>query len=129
LVSCSAYQSSGGEQRKSRNSLTYWLSGAMVAVATGCSRHGGARRSCGTTAGHSLPYLLGERSHRQPRVQQYGGEQMARAIAPGATGQAGLLDRSDPTYQAWQLLHIGFTVAPIVAGLDKFFGLLVNWDQ
>ena len=57
---------------------------------------------------------------------------MARAMAPGsigATGQAGLHDRSDPTYQAWQLLHIGFTVAPIVFGLDKFFGLLVNWDQ
>jgi hypothetical protein len=37
--------------------------------------------------------------------------------------------RNDPTYQAWQLLHIGFIVAPIVAGLDKFFGILVNWDQ
>ena len=31
--------------------------------------------------------------------------------------------------QAYQILHFGFTVAPIVAGLDKFFGLLVNWDQ
>jgi hypothetical protein len=31
--------------------------------------------------------------------------------------------------QAYDLLHVGFTVAPIVAGLDKFFGLLVNWDQ
>ena len=57
---------------------------------------------------------------------------MARAMAPGTLGVAGqpeLVDRSDPAYQAWQLLHIGFTVAPIVAGLDKFFGLLVNWDQ
>ena len=57
---------------------------------------------------------------------------MARAMAPadaGALGQARVLDTSDPTYQAWQLLHIGFTIAPIVAGLDKFFGLLVNWDQ
>ena len=35
----------------------------------------------------------------------------------------------DPTYQAYQLLHIGFVVAPIAAGLDKFFHLLVNWDQ
>jgi hypothetical protein len=24
---------------------------------------------------------------------------------------------------------LGFTVAPIVAGLDKFFNLLVNWEQ
>ena len=31
--------------------------------------------------------------------------------------------------QAYQILHIGFTIAPIVAGLDKFFHLLVNWDQ
>ena len=34
-----------------------------------------------------------------------------------------------PAYQAYQILHFGFTVAPLVAGLDKFFGLLVNWDQ
>jgi len=27
------------------------------------------------------------------------------------------------------LLHVGFTVAPIVAGLDKFFHVLVNWDR
>jgi hypothetical protein len=26
-------------------------------------------------------------------------------------------------------LHVGFVVAPIVAGLDKFFNLLVNWEQ
>ena len=31
--------------------------------------------------------------------------------------------------QAFQILRIGFTVAPILAGLDKFFHLLVNWDQ
>jgi hypothetical protein len=31
--------------------------------------------------------------------------------------------------QAYQILHFGFTVAPILAGLDKFFHLLVNWDQ
>ena len=34
-----------------------------------------------------------------------------------------------PGYQAYQILHLGFTVAPVVAGLDKFFHLLVNWDQ
>lgn len=32
-------------------------------------------------------------------------------------------------YPAYKLLHIGFVVAPIVAGLDKFFHLLVNWDM
>jgi hypothetical protein len=36
---------------------------------------------------------------------------------------------SSPSHQAYQILHLGFTVAPILAGLDKFFNLLVNWDQ
>src|SRR5438552_3242623 len=30
---------------------------------------------------------------------------------------------------AYQILHIGFTIAPILAGIDKFFHLLVNWDN
>src|SRR6266581_6818518 len=34
-----------------------------------------------------------------------------------------------PAYQAYWILRFGFTVAPILAGLDKFFHLLVNWDQ
>lgn len=36
---------------------------------------------------------------------------------------------SGPAYEAYQILRVGFTVAPIVAGLDKFFHVLVNWDQ
>jgi hypothetical protein len=36
---------------------------------------------------------------------------------------------SSPSYQAYQILHLAFIVAPVVAGLDKFFHLLVNWDQ
>ena len=31
--------------------------------------------------------------------------------------------------EAYRLLHLGFVVAPIAAGLDKFFGFLVNWDS
>jgi hypothetical protein len=34
-----------------------------------------------------------------------------------------------PAKQAYQLLHIAFVAAPIIAGLDKFFHVLVNWDQ
>jgi hypothetical protein len=30
--------------------------------------------------------------------------------------------------QAQKILHFGFTLAPIVAGADKFFHFLVNWD-
>ena len=36
---------------------------------------------------------------------------------------------SSPSYQAYQILHLAFIVAPVVAGLDKFFHVLVNWDQ
>jgi hypothetical protein len=34
-----------------------------------------------------------------------------------------------PAYQAYEILHIGFAVLPIVAGFDKFFHVLVNWDM
>jgi hypothetical protein len=34
-----------------------------------------------------------------------------------------------PGYQAYQILHLGFTVAPIIAGADKFLNLLVDWNQ
>src|SRR4051794_13939559 len=37
--------------------------------------------------------------------------------------------RSDPVAQSFWLLRIGFTVAPIAFGLDKFFHVLVNWDK
>lgn len=37
-------------------------------------------------------------------------------------------DWKDPTYQAFWLLRIGFTVAPILFGLDKFAHVLVDWD-
>src|SRR4029079_17486200 len=38
-------------------------------------------------------------------------------------------DTAAPAYQAFQILRIAFTVAPIIAGADKFLHLLVNWDQ
>jgi hypothetical protein len=37
--------------------------------------------------------------------------------------------RRDPAYQAYVILYTAFIVAPVVAGADKFFHLLVNWDQ
>ena len=44
-------------------------------------------------------------------------------------GSKAAKDASRPAYQAYQILHLGFAVLPIVAGLDKFLHLLVNWDQ
>ena len=31
--------------------------------------------------------------------------------------------------QAFQILRFGFTMAPLLAGADKFFHFLTNWDQ
>jgi hypothetical protein len=36
---------------------------------------------------------------------------------------------TDYAHQAYTILKFGFTVAPIIAGLDKFFNLLVDWTQ
>jgi len=48
--------------------------------------------------------------------------------APATRSQAERL-RDDPTYQAFWLLRIGFTVAPVLFGLDKFAHVLTNWDK
>jgi hypothetical protein len=36
---------------------------------------------------------------------------------------------SDPRYQAFALLRLAFTVAPIAFGLDKFFNVMVDWPD
>lgn len=36
---------------------------------------------------------------------------------------------ADPAYQAYQILRVGFTVAPILFGLDKFFNIMVEWEK
>lgn len=56
---------------------------------------------------------------------------MVQGLASGAEGafsQRQTASKSSPTCQAYQILHVAFVVAPIIAGLDKFFHLLVNWD-
>ena len=37
--------------------------------------------------------------------------------------------RTDPAFQAFWLLRIGFTIAPILFGADKFANVLVNWEK
>jgi hypothetical protein len=44
------------------------------------------------------------------------------AIAPSERRLA------NPAFQAFSLLRVGFTVAPIVFGLDKFLNWLVDWQ-
>ena len=48
---------------------------------------------------------------------------------PQGTAQLTVQLKEDPAYQAFWLLRLGFTIAPIAFGLDKFFGLLTEWEQ
>lgn len=46
---------------------------------------------------------------------------------PAARSASGAADFGNPSYQAFRILHVGFVAAPILAGLDKFLGLMVDW--
>lgn len=35
----------------------------------------------------------------------------------------------DPVFQGFSLLRLGFTVAPILFGVDKFFNFMVDWPE
>jgi hypothetical protein len=50
-----------------------------------------------------------------------------RPAAPRPTTTARL--KSDPTFQAFWLMRIGFTIVPILFGADKFAHVMVNWDK
>jgi hypothetical protein len=56
---------------------------------------------------------------------------MANAVHLGTTGpmERAASAASRPAYHAYCVLYVGFVALPILAGLDKFFHLLVNWDQ
>ena len=36
---------------------------------------------------------------------------------------------SDPPYQAFALMRLAFTVAPIAFGVDKYFNVMVHWPK
>jgi len=36
---------------------------------------------------------------------------------------------SDPRYQAFALMRLAFTVAPIAFGVDKYFNVMVHWPK
>jgi hypothetical protein len=60
-----------------------------------------------------------------PDIDLFGGKRMETALK----NDAGFANADSRAAQAFQILRFGFTVAPIVAGADKFLHLLVNWDQ
>lgn len=49
--------------------------------------------------------------------------------AESRTAAEPTLAHAGPAWQAFRVLHLGFVVAPLLAGLDKFLHLLVDWNQ
>ena len=39
------------------------------------------------------------------------------------------IDTKSPTFQAYRILHGGFFVAPLLAGIDKFFHMMTDWSM
>jgi uncharacterized membrane protein YphA (DoxX/SURF4 family) len=51
-----------------------------------------------------------------------------RVASPnGGSVDVARADWRDPRYQAFALMRLAFTVAPIAFGLDKFFNVMVDW--
>lgn len=46
-----------------------------------------------------------------------------------ATATTSTTVRATPPQNAFRILRLGFTVAPILFGLDKFFNLMVDWTE
>ena len=48
-------------------------------------------------------------------------------LSPAGEARASRSRLADPIYQGYALLRVGFTLAPILFGLDKFFDVLTEW--
>jgi uncharacterized membrane protein YphA (DoxX/SURF4 family) len=55
----------------------------------------------------------------------------ASAYYDGEATRSSVVDRlkTDSSYQGYWILRVGFAVAPILFGLDKFTNFLVDWTQ
>lgn len=56
------------------------------------------------------------------------GPQRTEALRTRVSERPTIHDLRRSVYPAYRVLHVGFVVAPILAGLDKFFHVLVNWN-
>jgi uncharacterized membrane protein YphA (DoxX/SURF4 family) len=54
--------------------------------------------------------------------------QQAAAVRPAAAERVAS-EREQAGFQAFQMLRLAFTVAPIAFGLDKFFNVLTDWPK
>src|SRR5215831_5020818 len=70
--------------------------------------------------------------HCKTRVPTQGGSTMSTLTAElrDQTQTARLsVNEHRVVHHAYMLLYVAFILAPIIAGLDKFFDVLVRWDQ
>ena len=52
-----------------------------------------------------------------------------RVASTNRKAETAVADWSDPRYQAYALMRLTFTVAPIAFGVDKYFNVLVHWPN
>jgi uncharacterized membrane protein YphA (DoxX/SURF4 family) len=61
--------------------------------------------------------------------QRHASSAVGGAAAQSGSAATAKADLRDPRYQAFALLRLAFTVAPIAFGLDKFFNVMVHWPN
>ena len=61
--------------------------------------------------------------------QEHAPNHVAGTGAQRATTATAKADWHDPRYQAFALMRLAFTIAPIAFGLDKFFNVMVHWPN
>ena len=54
---------------------------------------------------------------------------MEHPSPPGMRPRLTGIRRTEPAYQAYSTLYVGFIALPIIAGLDKFTGYLADWTR
>ena len=52
-----------------------------------------------------------------------------RVASSNGKAQLAAADWRDPRYQAFALMRLAFTVAPIAFGVDKYFNVMVHWPK
>jgi uncharacterized membrane protein YphA (DoxX/SURF4 family) len=92
-----------------------------IAQGTGGEQHRWQSRSSGSaqrTETKEATMAITALQRRSDHVESLGGKALARSG-----------DWGDARYQAFFLLRVAFTVAPIAFGIDKFFNILVHWPD
>jgi hypothetical protein len=64
-----------------------------------------------------------------PVPQQHASSKADGAVPQPRTAAAEKTGWRDPRYQAFALMRLTFTVAPIAFGVDKFFNIMVHWPN